>query len=103
MAEENKEYPKRAHYVEINAGADTQEDLIAALHDILYKMRKGTQSSITGGSSAGYYFKYEINPDMTRAKYLEEIEKANSQFDQKQQEVQQRIKQGARKTNGKIV
>lgn len=75
-SQKEKAHPKRAHGIEISAGADTKEELIVVLNDIIWKVRKGIPQSITGGSSAGYWFEYKTDESMTREKYMEAIESA---------------------------
>lgn len=66
---------KRAYSIDIEAGGDTLDDLLAALEDIVSKLeREATGESICGGVSFGYSFKLECDPTITREKYFEAIE-----------------------------
>jgi hypothetical protein len=73
--EDVKDKIKRAFYVELQAGADTQEDLMSLVNHMFDEMDRGSNECVTGSPSSGGHFKLETNPEMTHEKYFEELEK----------------------------
>lgn len=65
--------PIRAHSIELSAGADTEADLIATLKQIIWDIQRGSRQCTSGSPSAGYYFTYIVNPEMTHERYIEEL------------------------------
>jgi hypothetical protein len=67
--------PQRAHRIEIDAGADTAEDLAWELRQLATRLERGdlTRGCI-GGPSSGSIYTYTHNPEMTHERYFAEIE-----------------------------
>lgn len=66
-------YPHRAHSIKIEAGADTQEDLVATLKHIIWDIQRGSTGATSGSPSAGYFFDYTVDLEMTHERYFEMI------------------------------
>jgi len=62
--------PKRAHSIRIEAGADTQDDLVYALEQIIFDIRRGSRGSVSGGYSTNWIVEYEVDKAMTHDQYF---------------------------------
>lgn len=69
------ERPKRYIEVELKIGADSLGDLIAVLDDIRNEfILQGTANGVSGGPSAGYVVRTDIDPEQTRESYAKQLE-----------------------------
>lgn len=72
-AEDN---PKRSHVVTLKIGADTWEDIMTALQAVMHD--QGTDgpfpTTISGGSTFGYVWEYDHDPDITHDSYFQAVE-----------------------------
>lgn len=64
--------PQRAHHLMLDLGADTEEELLAALKQIALQIQMGKLTTgCCGGYGHGYVYAYRVNPDMTHDRYVE--------------------------------
>ena len=67
--------PQRAHTLEFKIGADTKEDIIAAIRNLLFDLDAyGLRDCVSGSPSSGYSLTYSHDPEMTHEKYFQAIE-----------------------------
>lgn len=64
-------YPKRAHVLTLELGADTKEDMIAALEQIIFDLHRGSTDVTSGGYSSGWIMAYKVDPEMTHDRYVD--------------------------------
>lgn len=69
------EAPKRAYSIEIEVGADTKQDLIGQIKEIIRRLEEGSIQGVTGGYSVGSHFKLTVDENMTHDKYFEQNER----------------------------
>ncbi len=69
--------PERKHVVAIKIGADSWDDVIAALNHILFVAEsEGAGRDITsGGGSFGFVFVDKTNPQVTHDSYFDEVDR----------------------------
>lgn len=69
------EKPHRAHEFICIAAGDTRERLADELRSLADRLERGeiTSEGCVGGSSAGSQYSYKHDPEMTHAKYFENI------------------------------
>ncbi len=63
--------PKRAHVLTLELGADTKDDMIAGLEQIIFDLHRGSTQVTSGGYSTGWIMSYTVDPDMTHDRYFE--------------------------------
>lgn len=66
----------RRHEVAIRIGGDTWEDVVSALHNILFiaDSEGPGHDSVSGGPSFGYIFVDQEHPEVTHDSYFEEVD-----------------------------
>ncbi len=66
------EQPERRHVVATKIGADTWDDVIGALNDILSALMTGCPgvSLVSGGATHSYVVRDRVNPDVTHDSYF---------------------------------
>lgn len=62
--------PRRAHHLTLEVGADTYEDLIYALKQIIFDIERGSRQSVSGGYSTGWILSYSTDETMTHDRYF---------------------------------
>lgn len=68
--------PRRAWQLELSIGADTREDLVALLESLLFdSLKRGSDSSVTGGYSSGGYFTVTHAPEWTHDRYFDQLDR----------------------------
>lgn len=69
------ERPKRYIEVELKIGADSLGDLINALKVITNEfILQGTANGVSGGASAGWLVRTDIDPEQTPERYAKQLE-----------------------------
>lgn len=61
--------PKRAYTLTLEIGADTREELIAALRHIEFTTARGSNSCTSGGVGWGGWWDIAIQEEMTSERY----------------------------------
>lgn len=76
-AEDN---PRRSHVATLKIGADTWEDVIAALHAVIQEQGRDGPSltTVSGGATFGYVWEYDHDPDITHDSYFRAINNSKS-------------------------
>lgn len=68
------EPPKRRHVVNIEIGADTTDDILAALKNLQFQFHAyGINSGVSGGVNSNWSIEYRIDPDMDHDAYVKSI------------------------------
>lgn len=57
------EAPKRRFTIELHAGGDTRDDLSQAIRDAAFSVFEGSNCSVSGSPSTGFY--YTVTEDST--------------------------------------
>jgi hypothetical protein len=66
--------PKRSHELVCSIGADTQDDLIRALHDFADRIARGEIThGCSGGWNYGTIYSYKHDPSITHDSYFESL------------------------------
>lgn len=69
------ERPKRYIEVEIKIGADSLGELVTVLNDIRNEfILQGTANGVSGGPSAGWLVRTDIDPEQTPERYAKQLE-----------------------------
>lgn len=73
---ENKQKIRRAWHCDVSCGGDTREDMIQMLQIIIEYLESGGNGPMAqGGCSSGGHIEVTHNPEMTRERYFEELDK----------------------------
>lgn len=67
--------PHRRFQISITVGGDDLESAIDMIEEFTGSIRQGSTSCVTGGSSAGGYFRVNYDPEMTHERYFEALKK----------------------------
>lgn len=67
--------PHRAHEMILNIGADTREDLVHALNQMIFEIKTGQLTAgCSGAPGAGSIYAYRHDPAMTHDAYFQQLE-----------------------------
>lgn len=67
------EAPKRRFTVELHAGGDTRDDLVSAIKDAAFSVMEGSNGSVSGGCTTGFYFIVIEDSTMDAARFQKEL------------------------------